>query len=96
LGEGSRFAAFRCRLFLAVRYSLIFIALESLKLIIGYHWQLTRYMESSLEFGAELAAQIIISSLEFVQAVNYHPIYVNYIISTVNQKSQDIGHRGER
>jgi len=53
-------------------------------------------MESSLEFGAELAAQIIISSLEFVQAVNYHPVDVNYIISTVNQKSLDIGHRGER
>ena len=52
-------------------------------------------MESSLEFGAELAAQIIISSLEFVKAVNYHPVYINYIISTVNQKSLDIGHCGE-
>jgi len=52
-------------------------------------------MESSLEFGAELAAQIIISSLELVQAINYHPVYVNYIISTVNQKSLDIGHCGE-
>ena len=53
-------------------------------------------MESSLEFGAELAAQIIISSLEFVKAINYHPVNVNYIISTVNQKSLDIGHHGER
>ena len=53
-------------------------------------------MESSLEFGAELAAQIIISSLEFVKVVNYYPVYINYIISTVNQKSLDIGHRGER
>jgi len=52
-------------------------------------------MESSLEFGAELAAQIIISSLEFVKVVNYHPVYINYIISTVNQKSLDIGHCGE-
>ena len=42
-----------------------------------------------------LAAQIIISSLEIVQAVNYHPVYINYIISTVNQKSLDIGHCGE-
>ena len=84
-----------------MRCSLIFItgiALELFNLyyvITDYHWQLTRYMESSLEFGAELAAQIIISSLEFVQAINYHPVYINYIISTVNQKSQDIGHCGE-